>query len=76
MRQLSASNYKDNLIFKWIHLTLVSFTSVLSQSWQKHASALGHRQMSHCKNEKQFFLCSDVTYITYITSQKWGKSMF
>lgn len=52
MRQLSASNYKDNLIFKWINLTSVSFTSVLSQSWQEHASALRQRQMSHYKNEE------------------------
>lgn len=56
MRDLSASSYKDILTFKWIHLTSVSFTSVVSQSWQEDASALGHRQMEKKEERKINFL--------------------
>lgn len=54
MRDLSVSSNKDHLIFKWIHLTSVPLTSVVSQSWQEDASALGHRQMEK-KKEKLIF---------------------
>lgn len=53
MRHLSASNYKGDFTFKLIHLTSVSFTSVVSQSRQEHTSALGHREMIHYKKEER-----------------------